>query len=287
MATKERDPITGIETTGHEWDGVKELNTPLPKWWVYVFYACIIWALGYWVVMPSWPTLTGYAGGMAKYSSRGAVEEDLAALKKQRGEKSAKLATLSVDEIYKDANLRSYAVAAGRTAFNENCSACHQFGGAGKPGVYPTLADDEWIWGGTTDDIKTTITFGIRNANSNSRQSEMPKFGADGLLKADEISAVADFVLAQAKGAGDAASAGGKIFAEQCSSCHGEKGEGMKEVGAPALNNGLWLYGGTKEAIVAQVTNPKHSSMPAWTERLDETTIKTLAVYVRSLGGAK
>lgn len=287
MATKERDPITGIETTGHEWDGVKELNTPLPKWWVYVFYACIVWSVGYWVVMPSWPTLTGYAAGMANYSSRGAVEEDLAALKKQRGEKSAKLATLSVNEIYNDANLRSYAVAAGRTTFNENCSACHQFGGAGKAGAYPTLADDEWIWGGTMEDITATITYGVRNANSNSRQSEMPKFGADGLLKADEISAVADFVLAQSKGAGDAKSAGGKIFAEQCASCHGEKGEGMKEVGAPALNNGLWLYGGSKDAIVAQVTNPMHSSMPAWVDRLDATTIKTLAVYVRSLGGTK
>ncbi len=286
MATKERDHITGIETTGHEWDGIKELNTPLPKWWVYVFFACIVWAVGYWVAMPAWPSLTGYTKGMLGYSSRGAVAADLNDLKKARGDKAAALAKMSVDDIYKDGNLRSYAIAAGRTTFNENCSACHQFGGAGKLGAYPTLADDEWIWGGTLAQIQETISLGVR-ATAKSRQSEMPKFGADGLLKADEIGAVSDFVLALSKGAGDAKSAGGKIFAEQCVACHGEKGEGSVDAGAPALNNGLWLYGGTKEAIVAQVTNPKHSVMPAWGERLDATTIKTLAVYVRSLGGGK
>lgn len=286
MATKERDPITGIETTGHEWDGIKELNTPLPKWWVYVFFASIAWAVGYWVAMPAWPTLTGYTKGVLGYSSRENVRLDMEDLKKVRGDKGAKLAAMPVEDIYKDTNLRSYAVAAGRTAFNENCSACHQFGGAGKPGAYPTLADDEWIWGGTLDDIKTTIAYGVRNANAQSRQSEMPKF-SDGMLKPDEISAVADFVLAVSKGSGDAKSAGGKLFAEQCVACHGEKGEGVKDVGGPALNNGLWLYGGGKDAIVAQISTPKHSSMPAWAERLDEATIKTLAVYVRSLGGGK
>lgn len=286
MATKERDHITGIETTGHEWDGIKELNTPLPKWWVYVFYATIVWAVAYWVAMPAWPGLTTYTKGMLGYSSRGNLAQDMVDLKKARGENSAKLAALSVEDIYKDNGLRSYAIAAGRTSFNENCSACHQFGGAGKAGVYPTLADDEWIWGGTLDDIVATITHGVRNANANSRQSEMPKF-SDGMLKPDEISAVADYVLALSKGAADANSAGGKVFAEQCVACHGEKGEGVKDVGGPALNNGLWLYGGTKEAIAKQVANPVHSSMPAWGERLDATTIKTLAVYVRSLGGGK
>ena len=208
MATKERDHITGIETTGHEWDGIKELNTPLPKWWVYVFFACIVWAVGYWVAMPAWPSLTGYTKGMLGYSSRGAVAADLNDLKKARGEKAAALAKMSVDDIYKDGNLRSYAIAAGRTTFNENCSACHQFGGAGKPGAYPTLADDEWIWGGTLAQIQETITLGVR-ATPKSRQSEMPKFGVDSILKADEIGAVADFVLALSKGTGDAKSAGG------------------------------------------------------------------------------
>jgi cytochrome c oxidase cbb3-type subunit 3 len=288
MATKERDPITGIETTGHEWDGIKELNTPLPKWWVYVFYVCIVWAIGYWVAMPAWPGLTTYTKGMLGYTSRGAVAADMADLKKVRDDKgAAKLAALSVDDIYKDTGLRNYAVAAGKTAFNENCAACHQQGGAGKLGAYPSLADDEWIWGGTLADIEQTITYGVRNTNPKSRQSEMSKFGVDGILKADEIGQVADFVLTLAKGAADAKLPGAKVFADNCVACHGEKGEGNKDMGAPALNNQLWLYGSTKEAIVAQVTNPKHGSMPAWGERLDTNTIKTLAVYVRSLGGGK
>lgn len=291
MATKERDPITGIETTGHEWDGIKELNTPLPKWWVYVFFACILWAVGYWVAMPAWPTLTGYTHGMLGYSSRGAIATDMEALKQSRGAKAAALTTMSVEDIYKDNNMRSYAIAAGRTTFNENCAACHQFGGAGKLGAYPTLADDEWIWGGTLADIQQTIAYGIRNANPKSRSFDtpemMPKFGTDGTLKADEIGAVADYVLTMSKGAADAKLPGAKIFADNCVACHGEKGEGNQELGAPALNNGLWLYGGTKADIAAQVTSPKHGSMPDWSARLDSTTIKTLAVYVHSLGGGK
>lgn len=287
MANVERDHVTGTETTGHEWDGIKELNTPLPKWWVYVFYATIIWSVGYWVVYPAWPSLSGYTKGLFGYSSRMELAKDMQALKAARGVKAEQLAKMSVDDIYANPDMRNYAIAAGRTVFNENCSACHQSGGAGAYG-YPTLADDEWIWGGTLDEIKTTISYGVRNANPNSRQSEMPTFGgADGLLTPEQINAAADHVVALSKGSADAASAGGTVFAENCAACHGEKGEGMAEVGAPALNNGLWLYKGAKDAIVAQMNGPKHGSMPAWSERMDETTIKQLAVYVRSLGGGK
>ena len=187
MANVERDHVTGTDTTGHEWDGIKELNTPLPKWWVYVFYACIIWSVGYWVAYPAWPSLSGYTKGLLGYSSRVELAEDMKALQASRGVKHEQLAQMSLDEIYANPEMRTYAISAGRTVFNENCSACHQFGGAGAYG-YPTLADDEWIWGGTLEEIKTTIAFGVRNANAQSRQSEMPVFGgADGLLVPNSI----------------------------------------------------------------------------------------------------
>lgn len=286
MATKEHDHVTGQDTTGHEWDGIKELNTPLPKWWVYAFYACIVWSIGYWVLYPAWPSLSGYTKGLLGYSTRAELAADMEELKKVRGAKAEQLAQMDVNAIYVDPDMRSYAIAAGRTAFNENCSACHQMGGAGAVG-YPTLADDEWIWGGTLDDIKHTIAFGVRNANAESRQGEMPKFGADDMLTPEQIDAVAEYVVALSQGAADAAAAGAAVFAENCAACHGEAGEGQPALGAPALNNGLWLYDGSKDAVVAQISAPKHGSMPAWSERLDESTIKQLAVYVRSLGGGK
>ncbi len=284
MANVERDDVTGTETTGHEWDGIKELNTPLPKWWVYVFYATVIWSVGYWVVYPAWPSLSGYTEGMFGYSSRQVLADDMAELQKVRGAKAQQLAKMSVQEVYDDAEMREYAIAAGRTMFNENCSACHQAGGAGAYG-YPMLADDEWIWGGTLEEIQHTIAYGVRVDNDNARIGEMPSF--DGILEPAQMDAVAEYVVALSKGAADAASAGGTVFAENCAACHGEKGEGLAALGAPPLNNGLWLYDGAKDAILAQMNKPKHGSMPAWSERLDESTIKQLAVYVRSLGGGQ
>lgn len=287
MASIEKDTVSGQMTTGHEWDGIKELNTPLPKWWVYVFWACVVWAIGYWVAMPAWPTATGYTTGMLNYSSRANLDAEMADQKKLRAKFTDKLAAISVEDIAKDKDLRNFAMAGGKIAFGENCSACHGAGGTGVAGAYPRLADDEWIWGGTMADIQQTIAYGVRNTNSNSRQSEMPKFGADALLTAEQISQVADYVVSLAKKAPAAGSAGEAIFNEQCTACHAEGGVGNKEVGAPALNNDLWLYKGGKDGVVAQVSKPQHGSMPAWTERLDAATIKMLTVYVHSLGGGK
>jgi cytochrome c oxidase cbb3-type subunit 3 len=287
MATPEKDPVTGRNTTGHEWDGIKELNTPLPKWWVYVFYASIVWAVGYWIVYPAWPTLTTYTKGIIGYSSRGELASDMQAAKDARGVWLAKFENASVEDIKKDPTLLNYALAGGKSAFAENCAPCHGSGGAGAYG-YPTLADDEWIWGGTLDDIKQTITYGVRNPNENARAGEMPKF-ADGMLTAEQIATVSDYVLNLSKGPQAAAGSpdGAALFAENCAACHAEDGSGQAAMGAPALNNGLWLYKGNKESIVAQVSNPKHGSMPAWGGRLDETTIKQLTVYVHSRGGGK
>jgi len=278
------DPVSGRHTTGHEWDGIAELNTPLPKWWVYVFYACIVWAIGYWVLYPSIPTLDGYWQGTLGWHARSTLETELVAQKESRKVWTSKIEKASLQDIVKDKSLLNYALAGGKATFNENCAPCHGVGGVGAYG-FPNLADDVWLWGGTLDDIYQTIQFGVRNSNPNSRQSEMPKFG-DGILKPDEISKVADYVLTLPKG-GNASLPGAAIFAENCVACHGATGEGSKDVGAPALKSGVWLYKGTKEAIVAQVTAPKHGNMPAWSERLDPVTIKQLAVYVHSLGGGQ
>ena len=291
MASMEKDSVSGQYTTGHEWDGIKELNTPLPKWWVYVFWATVIWSIAYWIAMPAWPTVSGYTQGVLNYSSRNDLQAELKAQKQARAKFEAKIAAMPVDEVVKDKDLRNFAMVGGKVLFNENCAPCHGTGGVGVANAYPNLADDEWIWGGELADIQNTVAYGVRNTNSNSHQSEMPKFGVDGLLTKEQIDQVADYVVALSSKGATAGLPGEAIFAEQCVACHQEGGVGSKDVGAPALNNNIWLFKGNKDAVkaalVAQIANPRHGAMPAWSERLDETSIKMLTVYVHSLGGGK
>ena len=287
MGSMEKDSVSGQMTTGHEWDGIKELNTPLPKWWVYVFWACVLWAVGYWVVMPSWPTPSGFYAGTIGYSSRGSLDDELKVQAAERGKWAAKLEAATSEDIAKDKTLLNYALAGGKVAFGENCSACHGAGGVGVAGAYPRLADDEWIWGGTLADIEQTIKFGVRNSNPDSRQSEMLPFGTGDALDATQVGQIADYVLSLSSKTPAAGSPGEALFTERCSACHQEGGVGLKDLGAPALNNNIWLYKGGKDGIIAQITKPKHGSMPAWSERLDAGTIKMLAVYVHSMGGGK
>lgn len=286
MAKPEIDPISGTATTGHEWDGIRELNSPLPTWWVYVFYATIAWAVGYWVFYPSWPTLTTYARGTLGYSARGELAGELAAAEKAKITWLARFKDASVAAIAADPELRDFAMAGGAASFRDNCAPCHQMGGAGAPG-YPALVDDKWLWGGTLDDIRTTITHGIRwPGDADTRMAEMPRFGQDGILTPPQIGAVADYVLTLSGGKAGAAHEEGKtVFAENCAACHGEGGGGIAGTGAPTLDNQLWLYGGGRDAVVAQVTSPRHGVMPAWGGRLDEATIKQLTIYVHALGG--
>jgi cytochrome c oxidase cbb3-type subunit 3 len=292
MATNaEKDPVSGQYTTGHEWDGIKELNTPLPRWWVIVFYITIVWAVGYWVLYPSWPTLNGYWAGTLGWHSRTQLAQELEQAKSAKAFYLSKIQDSSLEDIVKDKDLLNFAMAGGRSVFNENCAACHGVGGVGAYG-FPNLADDQWLWGGTLDDIRTTITYGIRNTNPNSRQSEMPAWGGGDPLTDAQLDGLAEYVLSLSKNATNPAAVqqGLPIFAERCSPCHGEAGEGSQAVGAPALAAGIWLYKGKnqKAEIISQIKNPKGGVMPSWTDRgLDEATIKTLAVYVHSLGGGK
>ena len=285
---REIDAVTGTETTGHEWDGIKELNTPLPRWWLWVFYLTIVWSIGYWIVYPAWPLLATHTPGVLGWNSRSAVAEDLAALQAKRGAMADRIATSSLEQILADQQMLDFARAQGRAAFADNCAPCHGAGGGGAKG-YPNLNDDDWLWGGKLDDIAFTIRHGVRSADDKSRQGSMPAFGRDKLLSRPDIETVTDFVLTLAglPAQGVDHGKGKKIFADNCASCHGDAGKGNREIGAPDLTDQIWLYGPGRHVIVEGLINGRGAMMPPWAPRLDDTTIKSLAVYVHSLGGGQ
>ncbi|QPC42648.1 cytochrome-c oxidase, cbb3-type subunit III [Kaustia mangrovi] len=289
MAKPETDEITGTETTGHEWDGIKELNTPLPRWWLWTFYATIIWAIGYTVLYPAWPLVDGATRGVLGWSSRADLTTTLAGVEQEQSQYLTKINELSLGEIAQDPELYQFAVAGGRSAFAVNCVQCHGSGAQGFEG-YPNLNDDSWLWGGTLDDIYTTVRHGIRyEADEDTRLSQMPAFGRDGMLDRTQVNDVAEYVLSLSGQDHDAAAAqaGAAVYTDNCAVCHGDKGQGSQELGAPRLNDAIWLYGGDKASIVAQVNAPRHGVMPAWSGRLDPVTIKQLVLFVHSLGGGE
>lgn len=287
---KEIDATSGTETTGHEWDGIKELNTPLPRWWLTIFYACIVFAVGYWIAYPTWPLVSGYTQGVLGWHSRANVVTDLHDLVALRAPMNAKIAAAPLKEIENTPELLAFARAEGAAAFAQNCAPCHGAGAQGSYG-YPNLNANRWIWGGTLDQIHATIEHGARwTADEQTHNVMMPSFGRDGLLKPEQISAVADYVRTlsgnQASPGADLAQ-GAKLFADNCAACHGPQGKGNIEMGAPNLTTKIWLYGPTKADIMHRVEVGGGNVMPAWSGRLDETTIKTLTVYVHSLGGGQ
>ncbi len=286
MPTKiEKDELSGQDTTGHEWDGVKELNTPMPTWWVYTFWACIVFGLVYCVLYPSVPTLTGHTNGVLGYWSRGELATELGAQAKGRARFVDRIQSASLADIRKDPELFNFAMAGGRSAFQTNCMQCHGAGGAGAKG-YPNLVDDDWMWGGSIDQIHATINYGVRNANDKSRQSLMPRFGADELLTPAQVAAVTDHVLSLS-GKAMSTPEGAKVFVEQCVACHKADGKGNVELGAPNLTDGIWLYGGDRDSVYRSIFFARNGSMPAWGERLDAATLKMLAVYIHALGGGR
>jgi cytochrome c oxidase cbb3-type subunit III len=286
---EEIDAVSGTATTGHQWDGIKELNTPLPRWWVITFYLTIIWAIGYWIVYPAWPLLTSNTTGILHYSSRANVAVELANLDKIRGDKMAALATASLGDIEKEPNLLALARARGRTVFGDNCAPCHGSGATGSKG-FPNLNDDDWLWGGSLDQIMQTIRFGARSGNAKGHEGNMLAFGKDGMLKPEQIVTVANYVRSLSHlptAPGYNAAEGAKIFAENCVACHGENGKGNPEVGSKDLTANIWLYGGDEATLIETITNGRGGVMPAWDGRLDPVTLKAMAVYVHSLGGGK
>ena len=290
MATNiEKDEVSGTPTTGHVWDGIRELNTPLPKWWLYTFYGCILFAIGYTILYPAWPLPGGATPGILGWSSRGQLAQQMEVAAAAQKDTVDKIISTNINDILKDPKLLAFAQAGGAAAFKVNCVPCHGSGAAGGKG-YPNLNDDDWLWGGTPDAIYTTLKHGIRYADdADTRQSQMPNFGIDGILTPDQIDQVANYVVTLSGEQADAtkAAAGKDIFAQNCAACHGDNGKGNREFGAPNLTDKLWLYGSGIDAVKAQVTKPHMGVMPAWAKRLDDATIKELAIYVHSLGGGE
>ncbi|MEI9412083.1 cytochrome-c oxidase, cbb3-type subunit III [Mesorhizobium salmacidum] len=287
MSREHIDEVSGISTTGHEWDGIRELNNPLPRWWVITFYATIAWALAYTVAFPAWPMLSSATRGVLGYSSRNNVKNELAAAEAAKGKYIAAIQEKTILEIAADDALREFAVASGGATFKVNCVQCHGSGAQGSKG-FPNLNDDDWLWGGKAEEIQQTITHGIRFApDLDTRQSEMPAF-AD-VLQPEQISQVSAYVASLSGPVLDKTliQSGANVFADNCAACHGEKAKGNREVGAPDLTDAIWLYGSGESAIAAQVRAPKQGVMPAWGARLGETKVKELAVYVHSLGGGE
>ncbi len=281
------DHLSGVETTGHEWDGIKELNNPLPRWWLWTFYACIVWAIGYTVLYPAWPLVSSATSGLLGYSSRVELEQTMAAVETANGAVVARIAEAPLEDILADPELARFATSAGASAFRVNCSQCHGTGAAGGPG-YPNLNDDSWIWGGTIEQIYLTIAHGVRSpTDPDTRYNLMPNFGADGMLDREAIKEVAAYVASLSDIGGAATPEGEQLFADNCAGCHGERGAGMSDVGGPDLTDKIWLYEGSLEAITAQIERPRHGMMQAWSEKLDDATIKELAIYVHGLGGGQ
>ena len=287
-ANKDVDAISGVETTGHEWDGIKELNNPLPRWWLIIFYLCILFAVVYMVFMPAIPLFGGFTRGVLDWSSRGALERSMEELTAEQRPYMEQIRKDDLQQIADDPKLMPFVMAGGQSAFGVNCSPCHGSGAQGGQG-YPNLNDDAWLWGGTLDEIYQTIRYGVRNDNPDSHNNVMAAYGKDGILTRGEIDEVAAYVLSLSGRADDAEAAekGKAVFEEQCVACHQEGGVGDPSLGAPNLSDHIWLYGGTKADIVQTLTYGRGGMMPAWTGRLSDETIKILAVYVHSLGGGK
>lgn len=288
MANKRIDEPTGVETVGHEWDGIEELNNPLPRWWVITLWLTIIFSIGYVVVYPAVPLLNGGTPGIWGWSSRGQLAAETAKAEEARAATKAALAAMPVEQLASNPALMKQAIAGGKAAFRTNCVQCHGAGAAGNVG-YPNLKDTDWLWGGNIKEIEQTITNGIRQpGNAATRTSAMPSFGKDGILTAAQVGEVADYVLALSDGKANAATMpGAATFAANCVACHGNDGKGMRAFGAPNLTDKIWLYGGSKEQVVGSVTNAHAGVMPAWIGKLDPVTIKMLAAYVHSLGGGE
>jgi cytochrome c oxidase cbb3-type subunit 3 len=289
MPTKiEKDAVSGQDTTGHEWDGIKELNTPLPRWWLHVLYATIVFSVVYMVLYPAIPWLSGHTEGLLGHTDRKALEKSMTDLRARRAAYIDEIAKAPLDEIRARPELFKFAAAGGKSAFADNCAPCHAGGGAGRPG-FPSLADDIWLWGGKLGDIEKTIRHGVRwDKDEDTRVSEMPRFGADQILAADQIEMLTTYVLSLSGGAtGETDTAAAALYTENCASCHGPAGQGNRELGAPRLADAVWLYGGSREAVMRQIATPKHGVMPAWRGRLDDATIKMLTLYVHALGGGE
>ena len=277
------DDLTGRETMGHDFDGIEELNTPMPRWWLITFYVTIFWGVAYTIAYPAWPMISGATAGVLGYSTRAEVAQQIEAHEASNAELVEALLEVDLAGFEPQSDLHRYAVARGGSVFRAQCSQCHGSGAAGAVG-YPNLLDNDWLWGGTLEEIAHSVRHGIRNeTDDDARWSEMPAFGD--ILEPDEIKAIAAFIPTLPDG-GETGS-GATLFAENCASCHGDAGMGDREQGAPNLADAIWLYGGDEASLIDTITNARFGVMPAWGQRLSEADVRAVSSYVHALGGGE
>jgi cytochrome c oxidase cbb3-type subunit 3 len=283
MSKHRHDEETGQDTTGHSWDGIEELNTPLPRWWLWTLYLCIIWAIAY----PAWPMISKATTGLLGWSTRANVAADIKAHEGENAELVTALLETDIAALPQAGDVERYAVARGGAVFRAQCSQCHGSGAAGGIG-YPNLLDDDWLWGGDMVAIAHTVRHGVRNTtDDDARYSEMPAFGD--ILESKEIDAVVEHVVSLSSTEFDAslAATGAVLFEDNCSACHGEAALGDRDMGAPNLADAIWLYGGDRKTLHQTVAYSRYGVMPAWGQRLSEADVRSVSAYVHSLGGGE
>ena len=300
---------SNAQTTGHVWDGdLQEFNNPLPAWWLWSFYATIIFSVVYWVLYPAWPLGTSFTKGITtitykndkgvekttNWSTRALLMKDLQDARESQKKYFDMVAATPYDQIARNPELSNFVASAGKVVFADNCAACHMSGGQGKMAFAPNLTDDDWLYGGTHDKIQASIT--------NGRHGIMPaKGGAD--INEGEIESLANYVLSLSGEAMDAAkvAAGNELFHGKgtCVACHGAEGKGNQDIGSANLTDKIWLWAdvpaaGSADKKVAAVkaviaSGLNKGVMPAQNGRLSADQIKLLTAYVHDVlgGGSK
>lgn len=290
MTNKKRiDEPTGTETVGHEWDGIEELDTPMPRWWLWALYLSIVWAIGYVILYPAWPMINSATEGTLGWTSRGQLEQEMAVRQAELEPIRQALVSTDMRALEDNPQLMQQAIEGGRSAFKVHCVQCHGFGAAGSKG-YPNLNDDDWLWGGDLETIEYTLIHGIRNPDHDkTRFSQMPAFGRDGILQSKEIQDLVSYVrlLSGREKKSAASTRGAALFETNCVVCHGADGTGDRVQGAPNLTDAISLYGLDRVTLTETITNARYGVMPRWGQRLDPATIRMLAAYVHSLGGGE
>lgn len=291
MAVEERDPVSGYLTTGHEWNGVKELNTPVPRAVYFFLWATFLYSVVYWVLMPAWPLGVTYTKGLLGIDQRSIVAAQVKEAAAYRAIWAKLIESESYEAIQHDKRLMTTVRQTGATLFGDNCAACHGRAATGGHG-FPSLVSQAFLWGGTPDAIAETIRVGINAPHPDTRVSQMPAFGRDGMLTRDKIDDVVDYVRSLsmpslAKSIASEKLARGKtVFTENCVACHGDNATGSTDVGAPNLRDQFWIYGGDAQTVFTTVWGGRQGQMPSWEARLPLLDRKVLALYLVDLRSA-
>lgn len=286
MPVEERDPHSGYLMTGHEWNGIKELNTPVPRVVYFFLIVTTLFAVGYWILMPAWPIGTTYTKGLLGIDQRTTVADSLKQAALARAAWSGRIETADFADIQSDPQLMAFVRETGRALFGDKCAACHGRNARGGRG-FPNLTTTSWLWGGDPAAIAETIRVGINSAHPETRVSQMLAFGRDGMISRDDVDNVVAFVRSLSHQAADASAdqiaAGKAVFAANCASCHGDEGTGKTDAGAPNLTDKFWIYGGDLQSIYTTVWNGRQGHMPTWESRLSPVERKILALYLVDL----